>query len=241
MDKAHFDELTRRLGGAISRRALARDLVAAVVALRGAVDLEADASARVGARQKKKRCPASRQCEAGCCPRRRVCCDPTSLTCCAKGDECCNVGPGTGSCCRRPNRCGVPYGQDAAPQDCCPPERQWLTTTGIVRCCPEGTRSLGTGVSTNGGPCCPDAAYCGGACCAAGSVCVDPASQRCCAPEQVCGASCCAGGDCCNGECCPSAQSCWGCVGGACQYLCGGNQYCTSGVCKDCGPYGCGG
>ena len=41
-----------------------------------------------------------------------------------------------------------------------PAHRQWFTTTGLVRCCPAGTRSLGTGITSDDGPCCPEEKYC---------------------------------------------------------------------------------
>ena len=158
------------------------------------------------------------------CTNGRFCCDDEREICCARGASCCNIGPGTGFCCPSPNRCGRPWGNDDAPSECCPPERQWFTTVGLVRCCPEGTRSLGTGITSDDGPCCPEEKYCsqdltGGKCCPdVAPVCLDRATGSCCNEEAACGDSCCQGefGDCCGGECRYSEMGPWQDCGGFC-------------------------
>lgn len=227
MDDARFDLLTRRFGQPSSRRAALR-LVAGLVSAGAAGGL---AAGRVAAKHKKpKTCPQGRLCDSAsgiCCPKKSVCCNPDSPD---------------AACCPQPNACAKPYGDEAAPYACCPPERTWAGRNGARVCCPAGTRTLPHGaVSTNGGPCCPEAAYCGGVCCASGATCLDPTHQLCCPDGATqCGKTCC-GGDCCGGVCCPSAASCWGCVDGTCQDLCPASVgYCSNGVCKHCTPT-CGG
>ena len=168
MDDKRFDDFARILGGPASRRSTVRSIgggaLGAVLGLLGLADIEAGKKKGKGKGKgkdkKKKRCSGSRKCGKHCCGNGTFCCDDARKVCCANGSECCNPGSGTGSCCSSPNRCGRPYGNDAAPYECCPPERQWFTTAGLVRCCPAGTRSLGTGISSDDGPCCPEAKYC---------------------------------------------------------------------------------
>ena len=230
MDGERFDALVRGFGGRVPRRGALRLLaVAGPVGLLGLADGEARRR-----KKRKKRKEPPEPCGAATCASGRFCCDDEREVCCANGSECCNPGPGTGSCCPSPNRCGRPYGNDAAPNECCPPERQWFTTTGLVRCCPAGTRSLGTGITSDDGPCCPEEKYCstsptGGKCCGdSAPICVDRSAGRCCTEADKCGTDCCGfGRTCCNGKCCPFGQIC---DGGACK--------CPSGV-RQCGDTCC--
>jgi hypothetical protein len=224
MDPSRFDQLARGLGTTPSRRGLVGALLGVVPALLGLGETQAATS-----------CPANRRCGAGkCCPKGGVCCNPNRKRCCGRTAECCNPGP-RGTCCARPNRCAKPWGNDAAPWTCCPKKRQWTTGTGRLRCCPAGTRSLGTGISSDDGPCCPEAKYCsqaptGGKCCPdAAPVCVNKATGQCCTEADRCGTECCGfGRPCCNGKCCPFGQTC---DGGTCK--------CQPGV-RQCGDTCCG-
>ena len=206
MDPLRFDRLTRGLGAASSRRTLVGALLGAVPALLGLSQAEAQAT-----------CPASRRCGEGkCCARGGVCCDPRRKLCCGKTAECCNPGR-TGSCCERPHHCAKPFGSDSARYVCCPKKRQWTSTTGRILCCPAGKRSLGTGISSDDGPCCPERKYCslaltGGKCCPDfAPVCVNKATGQCCTEEKKCGTDCCGYNQpCCNGRCCPYGQICDG-------------------------------
>jgi len=222
MDGDRFDRIARAVGDMPSRRDALRALVAgAFAAAVGEAPAEAEAA---------KRCRGARRCGRRCCPKGKFCCDPERGACCAKGDGCCNPSPGTGTCCARPNRCAKPLFDDDADTVCCPEKRQWFTTTGRVRCCPAGTRSLGTGITSDDGPCCPEKKFCGDTCCADGQICADPATGRCC-PE----------GSACATTCCPT-RFCYACVGGTCQPTCGTCQYCDgNGGCKECGVGCCGG
>src|SRR5687767_3257547 len=183
MDDARFDELTKGLSASSRRSLIAAAGTAALAALFGH-DAADEALARKRKKKKKKKPPEP--CGAATCAAGQFCCDDEREVCCANGSDCCNPGPGTGSCCPSPNRCGRPIGNDAAPSECCPPERQWFTNTGLVRCCPTGERSLGTGISSDDGPCCPEEKYCsqsptGGKCCGdLAPICVDRSTGRCC-------------------------------------------------------------
>jgi hypothetical protein len=202
VDDTRFDDLTRSLAGAKSRRSLLQALLGAGVAS-GLAATDGSATPKAAAarqKHKKKRCSAGRKCEDFCCAKGTFCCDPASKTCCAKGDACCNALSGSASCCAAPNQCADPYGDDQAPSECCPPDRTWTNDVGVNRCCPPGTHALPDGqISTNGGPCCPVDSYCAGHCCAEGASCID---GQCCAGPQVCNNRCCASGQqCCMNRC----------------------------------------
>jgi hypothetical protein len=172
---------------------------------------------RKGKRTGKCSCPDSRECEDFCCPSGRFCCNPQDQIFCPDDAECCNVGDGTGSCCARPKKCAKPLDDETAPFECCSKERQWFTATGLVRCCREGTRSLGSAISSDDGPCCPEEKYCsddptGGKCCPdIAPVCVNKSKEQCCTEDQACGTKCCGFNQpCCQGKCCPFGQICDG-------------------------------
>ena len=231
MDADRFDSLTRSLTVPGSRRrVLALALSGALASLLTREDAEAhnerEKCNKINDTDKRQRCveqarkhkkkhkKKSERCGPATCSSGTFCCDDARGVCCATGSECCNVGPGTGSCCPSPGRCAQPIGNDAAPYQCCPPERQWFTSVGLVRCCPTGTRSLGTGITADDGPCCLEAKYCstsltGGTCCPdVAPVCVNPATGQCCTAARACGTSCCnAGETCVGGQCCPSGRS----------------------------------
>jgi hypothetical protein len=253
MDDGRFDAFTRALSDAESRRGvLGRLLVVAGILGSAALPDAAEARKRKGKGRKKgkgkkkprqrEKSPPGEQCGSALCTDGRFCCDDQRAICCSPGDSCCNLGPGTGICCPSPNRCGRPWGNDNAPSECCPPERQWFTHTGVVRCCPPGTRSLGTGITSDDGPCCPEEKYCsqeltGGKCCGdLAPVCMNRATGRCCTPEGVCGNICCSGmfGVCCNGECRLTELGPWSPCG---EFCCpGGKTCCTNGgqaICCD--------
>jgi hypothetical protein len=260
MDDSRFDELTKGLGAASRRSLVAAAGAAALAALFGREGVDEAVARRKkrkgkGKNKKKDRgvpepCGGETVCTAG-----SFCCDDQQELCCAPGSECCNPGAGTGSCCPSPNRCGRPWGNDNAPFECCPPERQWFTYTGIVRCCPEGTRSLGTGITSDDGPCCPEEKYCGQfECCGdLAPICVNQSTGRCCTEADKCGTDCCGFNQpCCNGRCCSFGQIC---DGGACKCPSGvlqcGDTCCHAAAvgCEgsrclnqcDLDPYGCGG
>lgn len=238
MEGPDFDDLSRRVGTSLSRRRTLWTLGGVLGGLLPALpDASVDARKKKGKKKKKgERCGPVR------CSTKQFCCDDASGTCCSKkGASCCNVGPGTGTCCAGPNQCGRPIGNDAAPQECCPPERQWFTTTGLVRCCPPGKRSLGTGISSDDGPCCPEEKYCstsptGGRCCSDDApICMDRSSGRCCSEADKCGTDCCGYGEtCCNGKCCSFNQTC---DGGVCKCAPGVRQ--CGDTCCHAGAVGC--
>jgi hypothetical protein len=275
MDADRFDALSRSLIEAPSRRSALRLLAGS--ALGGALGWLGHEAAEAGKKKRKKRKkgedkgggggskkkkkkknrnqeqpPPPEPCGPASCSSGTFCCDDARGICCADGSECCNIGPGTGSCCSPPNRCGKPWGNDAAPWECCPPERQWFTNTGLVRCCPTGTRSLGTGITSDDGPCCPEEKYCsqsltGGACCPdLAPICTDRATERCCTEEGRCGDTCCAPpfSECCNGKCRHADLGPWTPCGDSC--CLGGKSCCTNGglaMCCDPGdvcPAPCG-
>ena len=278
MDDGRFDALTRALSDAESRRGVLGQLIA-VAGILGFASAPAAVQAKKRKNKNKNKkhgkkkskgknkprqpddSRSGEQCGAALCTSGQFCCDDQRAICCAAGDSCCNIGPGTGSCCLAPNRCGRPWGNDNAPFACCPPERQWFTATGLVRCCPTGTRSLGTGITSDDGPCCPEEKYCsnaltGGTCCGdLAPVCLDRASGRCCTADDACGAACCAsvntcadpsrslccpeGSTACGNGCC-SADFCMHCVGDSCEWKCGECEWCNQGVCTDCGVGCCG-
>jgi hypothetical protein len=269
MDSHRFDELTRALTNALSRRGLMVGAGGALGGLLGQAN-PFDAAAA---------CKGLRKCGKHCCRKGQFCCDAKKKLCCSKKDECCNVDEPEAICCSRPRRCGKPFGNENAPWECCPPRRQWFTHTGRVRCCPDGTRSLGTDISSDDGPCCPEEKYCseeptGGKCCPdVAPVCIDRRSGQCCTDEARCGKNCCSGAfsDCCNDQCrfsdsgpwtacadgkscCPAGQTC--CDGGpvCCDlttHICVPNCVGGAAACcpignpdccdNDCGPTGCGG
>ena len=151
-------------------------------------------------------------------PRGKFCCNPEQGLCCSKKNaSCCNPEAGQGTCCAEPKQCAKPIGNDAAPYECCPKERQWTTNVGLVRCCPAGTRSLGTGISSDDGPCCPEEKYCserttGGKCCSD----LPPGLRQQVQGDvlhrgrQVRHEVLRFGQPCCNGKCCPFGQICDG-------------------------------
>ena len=200
MDDRRFDDLIRAVGGMPSRRDALRAFVAAGLAAVVAGETTEDSEAGT---RRRRACRGARKCDGRCCPKRTFCCDPKRETCCADGDECCNPGHGTGSCCTRPSRCGKPYGDDGGDRVCCPPKRQFLTTTGLVRCCPPGTQAL-EGVTAEAGPCCPEERFCGDTCCNEGTYCADRETKTCCGESQeICdttdkGKVCCTKGSCCK-------------------------------------------
>jgi hypothetical protein len=220
VDDKRFDEFAKLLAVPASRRATVRSVtggaLAAMLGLLGRAGTDAKKKKGTG-KSKKKSCSGFRKCGNKCCDKGKFCCDDARKLCCPKNAECCNIGSGTGSCCSPPNRCGKPWGNDAAPSVCCPPERQWFTATGIVRCCPSGTRSLGRGISSDDGPCCPEEKYCstaqtGGKCCPdVAPICLNRSTGQCCDEANKCGTDCCGFGSvCCNGKCCPFGQICDG-------------------------------
>ena len=209
MEDSRFDALTKRLGAASRRGLVGAAGVTALAALFGQ-EIEKEALSKGKGKRKKgkkgkkkKRKPGEPCGGETVCTGGRFCCDDERELCCNPGDSCCNIGPGTGSCCSPPNRCGRPWGNDNAPFECCPPEQQWVTSVGLVRCCPDGTEAIQNFPVTTG-PCCPEDSVCGDTCCPEDRpVCVDPVMGTCCTEDNACGDSCCQGlfGDCCNGEC----------------------------------------
>ena len=181
----------------------------------------------------------SEPCGEAICSGGSFCCDDERAICCASGSSCCNVGPGTGSCCPSPSRCAKPVGNDDAPFECCPPERQF-TGFGVIRCCPGGTRSLGTEISSDDGPCCPEEKYCsdqltGGKCCPdVAPICLNRATEQCCDEEHRCGDNCCSGSfsECCNGRCWHEDFGPWTECGDTCCQ--DGMECCTSGGLSIC-------
>ncbi|MGH2615267.1 MAG: hypothetical protein ACRDJC_08515 [Thermomicrobiales bacterium] len=257
MEGQRFDELTRLVGEPGSRRAAMRALggsvLGVVLGLGGLAGLEAKKKKRKKKGKKKKQRPEP--CGAVICPVGQFCCDPTDGTCCAKGDSCCNPEPGSGTCCPSPSRCGRPWGNDSAPFECCPPDRQFLTSVDLVRCCPAGTRAI-QDFPVEDGPCCPEERICGATCCPEGQSCANEATGECCSEAATCGDTCCseqtpvcvdpATGRCCTeatacGNTCCLTDFCFGCADDTCQWTCGGCQWCNGGVCEDCGVGCCGG
>ena len=224
MDGPNFDDLSRRVGTSLSRR---RALWSLGGVLGGLAAEFPDAPDAAGKKRKKKKKKGER-CGSVRCRANQLCCDPANGVCCSKrGATCCNVGPGTGTCCAGPNRCGRPVANDAAPYACCPPERQWFTSAGLVRCCPTGTRSLGTGITSDDGPCCPEKKYCstqptGGKCCADGMICSNPATGQCCPEGSACGTFCCPTGTTCCGT--GDIRVCCGSSAPVCATPCGNLQ-----------------
>jgi hypothetical protein len=97
VDDTRFDDLTRSLAGAKSRRSLLQALLGAGVAS-GLAATDGSATPKAAAarqKHKKKRCSAGRKCEDFCCAKGTFCWDPASKTCCAKGDACCNALSGS--------------------------------------------------------------------------------------------------------------------------------------------------
>ena len=256
MDALDFDDLTKRVGTSRSRRYALWAIGGVLGGLLPAIPGESVDAGKKKKRKKKK----GEKCGPVRCSLKQFCCDDLRGVCCTKqAAACCNAAPGTGICCAKPNDCGKPWGNDSAPDECCPPERQWFTRTGIIRCCPTGTRSLGTGITSDDGPCCPEEKYCstattGGKCCGdLAPICLDKTTGECCSEANRCGSDCCGYGSvCCNGRCCPYGQIC---DGGVCKCpvgeeqcgtsCCKGTFYgCDGNRCKlacDDSPYGCGG
>lgn len=225
MDSQQFDDLVKRFAEPASRRSSLRSMGAAAVG--GVFAFAGLADAAVGKKKKKKKKKKKgERCGARTCAKSQFCCDDTSQLCCTKGGECCNPGSGTGSCCDAPNRCGLPFGNDSAPRECCPPERQWFTSVGLVRCCPPGERAI-KGITSDDGACCPEAKFCGDTCCADGLVCSDPDTGRCCAEGTACGLICCNQNQVCTQPCGATKAAC-------CPRT---NPNC----CPPCPPEGCGG
>jgi hypothetical protein len=211
VDANRFDAITRSLSTALPRRTAVVGLAA------GLLRLAAEASVVAGKGKKKPKKKGER-CGKTTCPRGGLCCDPAKGRCCAKGESCCNPGEETGTCCSARNRCGKPWGDETAPQECCPPQRQFLTSRNLVRCCPEGTRAI-QHFPVSVGPCCPEERVCGDTCCAADTpVCVDPEQGRCCTEQGACDTTCCSGlfGDCCEGKCLFSESGPWHSCGDFC-------------------------
>ena len=113
MDESRFDELTKGLS-APSRRSLVGAAGAAALAVLFGRDGADEALARKKKKKKKKKKPPE-PCGAAKCGAGQFCCDDEREVCCSNGSECCNPGPGTGSCCtsdrrypgqRRWNECG---------------------------------------------------------------------------------------------------------------------------------------
>jgi hypothetical protein len=262
MDADRFEALLRSFTNSPSRRGALRVLVGS--ALAGSLGWLGGEQTRAakkkkggggGSKQKggkgkgkgkKKR--RGEECGSATCGQGSFCCDDARGICCSQGSACCNAAPGTGSCCAPPNQCAKPIGQDSAPLECCPPERQF-TGFGVIRCCPGGTRSLGTEISSDDGPCCPEEKYCsnaltGGKCCAdLAPICVDRTTERCCTEENTCSDTCCAPpfSQCCNDQCrhddfgpwtecgdscCPDGMDC--CTSGGLSLCCSQGMVCQA-------------
>jgi hypothetical protein len=237
VDGKRFDDLARAITEAVSRRSVLRGGTALIAGFLGQASIAGSEAA----------CSRARRCGKTCCKKSQFCCNPEKGLCCSGSAECCNPDAGKGTCCPSPKRCAKPIGKDSAPTKCCPRTRQWFTTTNRVRCCPAGTRSLGTGITAEDGPCCPEKKYCsdqpsGGRCCPSFSpVCVDPSKGLCCTKERKCGKKCCPYGQICDGGTCncqPGVRKCGdtcchasavGCEGSRCLNEC------------DLSQYGCGG
>jgi hypothetical protein len=269
MDAGRFETLLRSFATSPSRRAALRGLVgSALVGALGWSGSEIPAVAnkkkkkgnggggnqQKGGKKKgkgKKKERRAEECGPATCTNGTFCCDDARGVCCQPGSACCNAAPGTGTCCVPPNDCAKPLGNDNAPYECCPPERLF-TGFGEDRCCPRGTRSLGTEISSDDGPCCPEEKYCsheptGGKCCPdVAPVCLNRSTGQCCSEDQRCGDSCCSGpfGDCCGGQCRLSEFGPWTPCGDFC--CPGGKVCCTNGsrsLCCDPGdvcPAPCG-
>lgn len=231
MDGPNFDDLSRRVGASLSRRRAFWTLGGGLGSL---LPLLPGALTEAGKKKKKRKKKKGEKCGPVRCSLKQFCCDDLRGVCCTKKRAaCCNAAPGTGSCCSKPNDCGKPWGNTSAPDECCPPQRQWFTRTGEMLCCPEGTRSLGTGITSDDGPCCPEEKYCsteptGGKCCGdLAPVCLDKSTGRCCTEDAACGDTCCSGmfGDCCGGQCRLSEMGPWTECGNLC---CPRDQTCCS-------------
>jgi len=174
---------------------------------------------------------------ATCCNKQSTCCGDK---CCKQNQLCGSYGPasdrfyiccktracqaGAGTkpfCCpRRTDRCvpGIQGGgvQDDAVRVCCPADR---VVTGssrtAVACCPEGTVSLGEGLSVGAGV--------AGVCCPKEQACRSGTKITCCAKSSE------AQSQCCSGTCTDVRFDTLNC--GACGTRCEDQKACRNGVC----------
>ena len=223
MDGNRFDDLTRTLAGARSRRGILR-LIGLAFAAAGTIPRGADAAvcrpngslcrkpgeccsgACMPDATGRGRCACAAgtvACASGCCPICEV--SPNGTACpggkCFDG-ECCNSGPFGGIC--DPN-VGGPL--------CCVGAEHCCGTECCVDCFVEDDLS-------DQYLCCPPQNLCPagstgtGACCRDGETCIEtrPGAYSCVDDRRVCGGGLC-DGPCCNGVCCPDGRYC---SGGAC-------------------------
>lgn len=89
-----------------------------------------------------------------------------------------------GTCCKQGTAGALLFPEDGFGCTCCPKDRIWRGSTGVKRCCALGTRAV-AGLTTNGGPCCPEENFCNGECCNSGYVCKDGQCTETCAEREV--------------------------------------------------------
>jgi hypothetical protein len=212
MESDRFDNISRYLGAARSRRhalaALATALVAHLFRLSAPDEAEA-------------KCKGYK----GKCKSKSKCCDGVGLHCkkdrcrCKKGwKRCASSGKGCTHVKADPDNCGS-CGNECPPAtpccingscqemcggsccvDCYNDVFQGLPQPGTETCCSSGSGALckGNKKDSSDDVCCwPDQECVAGECCSDG---YDGA--------VICGGVCCASASCCNGECCPEGQVC---------------------------------
>jgi hypothetical protein len=195
MDQTRFDALSRRVGSAHSRRAVARFLAASVA---GGLGLGGVGGAMAGRR---KRCrPRCNECER--CRRGR--CKPvTDYRACTGGGTCtrgfccigsvCNRGGGNNEQCCIGGTCSATAGggerccgsltcdPDTQMRECCPPGDGW-------KCCPKGSIQDCTGDDT---VCCPVGSKSGSCLLETPVCCPEGFAESCCPEGKTCDPSGC--------------------------------------------------
>lgn len=138
-----------------SRREALAALALGVAAVIGGVS---DADAKKKKKKKKKGKKKKKQCKSRC----------------------------AGTCCKNGTAGALLFPEDGDGCACCPVERIWISHAGVSRCCRAGTKAIPNGgITTNGGPCCPEAQYCNGTCCNGGYVCKNNECVEECVEREV--------------------------------------------------------
>jgi hypothetical protein len=250
MTDDRFDDLTRVLGRASTRRGVFKGLIAAavggVLARAGGGDAAARARVKMACSRLRQPCSTAKGTPGSliCCPHLacdsdHTCCTPTNVSClddgqCCAGDICRPNPHGLGNRCLPPGAVGAQCVEDT---DC----------AGGLACDPTGVC-----LSVLGNPCHSDddcgSGFCDPytlvcvACQTAGVTCI--ANSDCC--SGICddyigacasgclvdGAGCAESSDCCSGYCDPYSQTCTQhCT--ATGYICSANAECCSAICDD--------
>jgi hypothetical protein len=254
MTDERFDQITRTLGKATSRRTIFKGLVAAAVGgvLAKAGGGDAEARARIKMACARLGQPCSTVAHTGgslvCCPHLacdtdHTCCTPTNVSCLDDGDCCtgdvCRPNPtGLGARCLPPGDVGAECLED---EDCmagltCDPYSGICSGGNGSECTIDDDCATGFfcdpytltcvpgGTEPNGTPCASSAACASGSCCPPEGVCKPPANAS---------AACVVDDDCCGTDVCLGSV-CFSCANPG--QFCFNNIECCSGTCNNNGP-----